>query len=161
MSKQLTFDIFPGDTFSDSKEYYLLISLHQEYLAQIQAGVKKFEYRRKFFAKPAKAFVYVNSPISQIAALVTLGFPIIDSVEKIAQIAENVHSGHGKAIVDYMDGLQRGYAIPILNCKELKRVHLRDIRAKFPHFAPPQSYIILNNYPPLLEYLLGIPYETK
>ncbi|HEU5140066.1 MAG TPA: hypothetical protein VFT51_08835 [Bacillales bacterium] len=130
----------------------LLLSLQPEPYNQIRQGVKKYEYRRKFINEPSLAFVYVSSPIKAVSALVEFGRPVIDSPEYIAEIAEKEKTGSFEGTMRYLEGLEKGYAIPILSFKEIQPVSLDDLRDKF-QFTAPQSYFYLYRKPELFTFL--------
>lgn len=116
-------------------------------------GMKKYEYRRAFLNEAVTAFIYVSSPVKEIRGVIQFGKPIIDSVEKIAMIAEQEQSGWGEGIISYMSGLETGYAVPILSLQEIPPIPLQQLRSTY-QFTAPQSYIYLETNKKLKEALL-------
>lgn len=146
---------------------YLLLSLRPPYYYQMKAGTKRYEYRRRFVAQPCTTFLYLGTtprdPLSgSIPARVELGQPIIDHPERIAELAESQNPGSGASILKYMAGLDRGYAIPIGELTDIVPVRIEELRRLSSAFRPPQSYLVVNNFPKLLGLLLaGSPAPTR
>jgi predicted transcriptional regulator len=141
------------------KELYLLLSLRPPYYYQMKAGTKKYEYRIKFVQQPTTTFLYLGAtpldPLSgSIPAKVQFGVPIVDHPSRIGELAESQKPGSSASILQYMADREKGYAIPVLSVEEIETVKLAELKARFPHFCPPQSYMVLNNYPDLLAFLL-------
>ena len=157
MNNNLQLDFGFGGPASGSSEVFLLLSIQHEYYVQIKNGSKKYEYRRIFRNDPTTTFLYVASPYQTVSALATFGQPFVGSVEAISKLAEEQRKGGGESITRYMAGLTRGYAVPIESFEEIEPVTLKELRDRFPEFTPPQSYIVLNNYPNLLSFLLSRP----
>jgi predicted transcriptional regulator len=135
------------------------LSLKPLYYYQMKAGTKKYEYRRRFVRRPSITFLYLGTspsdPLtSTIPAYVRFDTPIIDHPSKIGDIAESQKPGSSKSILEYMSGLTEGFAIPVLDVEDIEMVRLGELRHHFPHFVPPQSYIVLNRYPEMLSFLL-------
>ncbi len=125
----------------------------------MKAGTKKYEYRRKFVHQSTTTFLYLGAtpadPLSgSIPAKVQFGVPIVDHSSRIGELAEDQKPGSSASILAYMAGREKGYAIPVLSVEEIEAVKLADLKARFPRFCPPQSYLVLNNYPDLLAFLL-------
>jgi len=142
-----------------TKELYLLLSLRPPYYYQMKAGTKKYEYRRKFVHQATTTFLYLGAtpsdPLSgSIPAKVQFGMPIVDHPSRIGELAESQKPGSSASILAYMAGRDKGYAIPVLSVEEIEAVKLAELKARFPRFCPPQSYLVLNNYPDLLAFLL-------
>ena len=60
-------------------------------------------------------FVYLNAPVSRLAAVIDLGSAIVDAPERIAAIAEAARPGNGASVLEYVRDLERAFAIPILS----------------------------------------------
>ena len=137
---------------------YLLLSLRPPYYHQMKAGTKRYEYRRRFVARPCTTFLYLGTtprdPLSgTVPARVEFGKPIIDHPDRIGQLAETQTPGSGASILAYMAGLDRGYAIPIRELTDIAPVRLAELQRCSPGFRPPQSYLVLNHFPELLGLL--------
>lgn len=151
MNNQLSF--FSDETCLEDK--YILMSLQEQYYTQIINGTKKYEYRKVFKEYPLSAFIYITKPKMVIKGYVKFGMPIIGTPEKISEIAEAQRLGHGKIILDYLNGLKKCYAVPILEVHEFNdELSIKQIKSAIPSFHPPQSYLTMENHPRLLDYLL-------
>lgn len=141
---------------------YILMSLQEQYYLQILNGIKVYEYRRSFKDYPLNSFIYLTSPVKKVVGYLELGNPIIGTPRQIADIAESVKIGHGSVIYDYMKDLRKCYAIPIKKVYEFEEeLTLDTLKMVFPKFTPPQSYILMENYVELLNYLLGLKMVEK
>lgn len=130
----------------------IILSLQPEPYDKIVKGLKKYEFRRKFLSLPVNAFIYVSSPIKAIKGFIEFGQPIWDEVEKIGEIAEMDGSGTKDGIKEYMNGLEQGYAIPIISVRQIESMPLSDLRTKY-NFTAPQSYINIESNPSLAKEL--------
>lgn len=144
-------NLFGGDT---TVKPSILISLQAQYWQLIVDGKKKYEYRRTFRNDAVTAFVFVTSPSSAAVGVLELDTPIIAPVPEVCQIAEEQSPGSTKGMMDYMAGLENGYAVPILSHEVFSAsLSIQEIRAVIPRFHPPQSYLVLANYPELRKLL--------
>ncbi|MDB4897787.1 MAG: family N-acetyltransferase [Firmicutes bacterium] len=132
----------------------LLLSIQADPFRRIQEGTKQYEYRRRFANRPTAAFLYVSSPVKAVCGFVEFGQPIVGSPRAIGEVAEGERPGSGAMIEQFMAGVRQGYAIPVLSFRETPAVSLDALRHAFAPFAAPQSYIILDKQPDLLEYLV-------
>lgn len=150
-----------GENEYVTNDEYVIISLMEEYFLNIVTGEKKYEYRRKFIDRPCKAFIYVNHPVMSINGIVEFERPIVDSVEKICELAEKQKSGSTPGMLTYLEGLKYAYAIPIKSITRFKPLKLEELRQEFPDFSPPQFFISVNKRPRLLTYFLNYLEENK
>lgn len=148
MDEQLSLDGGPPATL-------LLMSLRPAFMAEIRAGEKQFEYRRKYRRGPTRVFIYENAPVSAVTAMIDFGAPTIATPEEIAEMADALRPGHGEAILEYMSGLEQGFVVPIEGWREVGPIGIEELRAAHPRFAPPQSYMLLASAPALRELLLA------
>lgn len=133
----------------------LIISIEKKWFDLMVEGKKKYEFRRKFIDTPCNAFIYVPSPICEIQGYVEFGDPIIDTPNKINRLALSQGINEDSDILEYMEGIDYGYAIPIKKVKKLnKPISLDYLRENYT-FTAPQSYIIVDKKPFLLDYLLN------
>ncbi|MGN7382037.1 MULTISPECIES: hypothetical protein [unclassified Paenibacillus] len=144
--QQLEFEI-PED------KRIIILSLQPDPYREILEGSKKHEFRRKFLSTSVNAFIYVSSPIKEITAYIEFGKPIIDKVENIGRIAELEGSGSMEGISRYMNGLETGFAIPIISIREIEPLTLEELRKTY-RFTAPQSYIHLESNPKLKATLI-------
>ena len=52
-------------------------------------------------------FVYLNAPVSRLAAVIDLGPAVADAPEQIAAIAERARAGNGPSVLEYVQDLKR------------------------------------------------------
>lgn len=134
----------------------LIISIEKKYFDLMLKHKKKYEFSRKFINGPCSAFIYIPSPVSEIQGYIEFGSPIIESTNRINEIALSQGLDVDSDILEYMKGLKKGYAIPVLTIKKLRKpVSLELLRKKY-SFSAPQSYIIVDKKPKLLNYLLKL-----
>jgi len=144
----------------DQNKVFLLLSLQHQYYQQICNKEKLYEYRRFFRNEAVNAFIYVTSPQKYISGYVVFGNPRIGSPEEISKIAESQKPGYGTIIYNYFKDLKKCYAIPLLEFNKYRiPLKLNEIKESFPSFNPPQSYIILNKHPILLNFLLDNSFD--
>jgi len=127
----------------------VLLSIRPEPFRMIKAGEKKYEYRRVYLSCATTAVLYVSSPVMAICGVAEFGTPIVDTVDRIAQIAESEHAGWGSATREYLRGLRVGYAIPVLSFREVSPIGISELKTALGAFTPPQSYLVLRNHPAL------------
>jgi len=156
-NRQVLFDFAAEEPLRGGRATHVMLSLKPIYLQRMRQGKKKYEYRRKFVRKPTIAFIYANDPVQAVCAKVEFDPPIIGPIEYISQIAESEREGGGKSILEYMAGLKEGYAIPVKEVYDIELVAASELKKLRPQFRPPQSYIILDNFPELLSFLLQRP----
>ncbi|MBN1459502.1 MAG: hypothetical protein JXA57_08190 [Armatimonadetes bacterium] len=133
----------------------LLLSLQPQYWSPILAGTKRYEYRRSFRADAVQAYIYFSSPRKEVGAFVDFGTPIIGTPQQIADLAEREHPGSQQAMLDYLRGCERGFAVPILACEEIvPGISLRELRERF-GFTAPQGYLVLNRHPALRDFIFA------
>ncbi|GAA3239920.1 hypothetical protein [Actinocorallia longicatena] len=129
----------------------ILMALHAEYFDLIWQGLKTHEFRRRFLeGRPTRWFVYLNAPVSRLAAVIDLGPAVVDAPKLIAEIAEAARAGNGASVLEYVKDLDRAFAIPILCVTEYRGLSADDLRQALGRFHPPQGYIRLNRHPELL-----------
>ena len=119
----------------------VLISVHPIFAAEIAAGRKKVEFRRRWSKMPTDVLVvYATAPIKAIVA--------------VAEVSEVCRAGHahlweicksfGGAITrarlrDYMHDLDQGVAI-LLGRLDVPKIGINPLEAFGSDFVPPQSY---------------------
>jgi predicted transcriptional regulator len=142
-------DLF-GDSLGIDAEP-VLMALHAEYYELIWQGLKTHEFRRRFLEdRPVRWFVYLNAPVSRLAAVIDLGPAVVDAPEQIAAIAERARAGNGASVLDYVKDLERAFAIPILRVAEYPGLSAAELRDELGSSHPPQGYVRLRQYPHLL-----------
>ena len=129
----------------------VLMALNPEFYELIWRGLKTHEFRRRFLdARPVRWFVYLNAPVSRLAAVIELGSAIVDAPERIAAIAEAARPGNGASVLEYVRDLERAFAIPILSVTEYPGLPVAELRAELGDFHPPQGYVRLAQHRQLL-----------
>ena len=117
----------------------VILSIKPEYVAEIKAGRKGFEFRKTIVKeKVEKVYIYASSPVSKVVGEfqpvdILVGAPV-DIWEKTKS-----QSGITKAFYDeYFNGKPVAYAIVIQNLK------IYDIPKELPFHAP-QSFRYINS----------------
>jgi len=129
----------------------VLMALNPEFYELIWQGQKTHEFRRRFLHdRRVRWFVYLNAPVSRLAAVIDLGPAIVDVPERIAAIAEATRAGNGASVLAYVRDLDRAFAIPILRVREYPGVPADELRAELGSFHPPQGYVRLAQHQSLL-----------
>jgi predicted transcriptional regulator len=129
----------------------VLMALKAEYYWLMWQGGKTYEFRRRFMeARPVRWFVYLNAPVSRLAAVIDLGPAVAGAPEQIARIAEAARPGNGASVLEYVRDLDRAFAIPILQITEYPGLPFADLDAELGGFHPPQGYVRLSQHPELL-----------
>lgn len=143
-----------GETESDYIPADVIILSLQPYAFDlIRSGTKKMEYRRRFRKRPTIGVIYVSTPTKEIRGFMLMAAPIIDTPKRIGEIAESLIPGNGQAVYDYLKDQKQGYAIPIKQYTDITPISLERLRTEF-EFEAPQSYVLGNTYPKLLNYLI-------
>lgn len=129
----------------------VLMALHAEYYDLIWRGEKIHEFRKRFLkGTPVRWFVYLNAPVSRLAAVIDLGPAVVDAPQRIAEIAERTRKGNGASVFDYVKDVEEAFAIPILAVREYPGLSVANLREELGGFHPPQGYLRLNNNSALL-----------
>ena len=112
----------------------VILSIKPEYVAEIKAGKKRFEFRKAVFKQPVeKVYIYASAPVSRVVG----EFQPVDVLSgKPDDIWEKTKefSGIAKEFFDeYYKGKRTAYAIVIQNLKMYDK-------AKELPFHAPQSF---------------------
>jgi predicted transcriptional regulator len=143
-------DLFGRDGWGTGAEP-VLMALQPEYYELIWRGLKTHEFRRRFLeGRAVRWFVYLNAPVSRLAAVIELGPAVADTPDRIAALADRVRAGNGASVLDYLRDLDRAYAIPILRATEYAGLSADELHEELGRFHPPQGYVRLNQHPELL-----------
>jgi predicted transcriptional regulator len=143
-------DLF-GDAVPDVVPDPVLMALHAEYYNLIWQGAKTHEFRRRFLeGRPVRWFVYLNAPVSRLAAVIDLGPAVVGSPDEVAGIAERMRPGNGASVLEYVLDLDRAFAIPILGVTEYPGLSADELRAELGAFHPPQGYVRLAQHAELM-----------
>jgi predicted transcriptional regulator len=137
-----------GDSAPDAVPEPVLMVLHAEYYDLIWQGLKTHEFRRRFLAgRTVRWFVYLNAPVSRLAAVIDLGPAEVGSPDEVAGIAERMRPGNGASVLEYVRDLDQAFAIPILGVTEYPGLSADELRAELGDFHPPQGYVRLRQHP--------------
>ena len=128
----------------------VLMSLHAEYYELIVSGEKRFEYRKRYAVTgPSRWYVYLNAPVSRLAAVIELGTPIHGSPTDIAELAEKARHGNGQSVHDYLAPAGHGVALPIHHLYEYPGITAAELTASLGKWHPPQGYTLIDRHPDL------------
>ena len=147
---QLQEGLFPTAECQVSAEP-VLMALKPEFYELIWRGQKRHEFRRRFVeGRPVRWFVYLNAPVSRLAAVIDLGPAVADIPERIAAIAEAARPGNGASVLEYVRDLDRAFAIPIVGVAEYPGLPVADLQDELGVFHPPQGYVRLAQHRQML-----------
>jgi predicted transcriptional regulator len=143
----------------------VLMALKPEFYELIWQGLKRHEFRRRFVeGRRVRWFVYLNAPVSRLAAVIDLGPAVVDVPERIAAIAEAGRPGNGASVLEYVRDLDRAFAIPIVGVTEYPGLPVADLQDELGGFHPPQGYVLLARHRQLLavceKMATGAPVRT-
>jgi predicted transcriptional regulator len=143
-------DLF-GDASPDAVPEPVLMALHAEYYELIWQRLKTHEFRRRFLeGRAVRWFVYLNAPVSRLAAVIDLGPAVVGAPDEVAAIAERMRPGNGASVLEYVRDLDRAFAIPILSVTEYPGQSAEELRAELGAFHPPQGYVRLAQHPEMM-----------
>lgn len=122
----------------------VILSIKPQFVQEIIAGRKKFEFRKKIFKQQIqKVYIYSSSPECKIIGEFVLGH-IVEGTPISVWKKTNKHSGITKAFFDsYFLNRKKAYALKINDfIKYEKPVNPYAILSDF---TPPQSYRYVEN----------------
>lgn len=128
----------------------VVMSLSPEYYALMWERKKDHEFRRRYLAgRPTQWFVYLTVPASRLCAVIDLDTAIEDTPTAIATIAEQMRTGNGQSVYDYLaaKGSETGYAMPIRRVREFEGFSADDLARMLDGFHPPQGYTRVDHHP--------------
>lgn len=112
----------------------VVLSIKPEYVAEIKAGRKCFEFRKAIFKeKVEKVYIYASSPISMVVGEFQPVDILSDKPDKIWEVTRDSAGISEQSYNDYFMGRSVAYAIVIQNLK------MYDIPKHLPFHAP-QSF---------------------
>lgn len=111
---------------------------------------KIIEYRRTFPKECNYAYMYISKPIKAICGIVEFGnkFALEDWRIEYANFANVI------ARIDAYNSSYR-YAMEIKSFQKIEPISLQSLRINVPNFVAPQSYLILEHNPTLMDYVLN------
>jgi len=122
----------------------VLLSVKPKYAELIKSGLKKYEFRRKFFKKTGrgKIYIYSTSPVKKIIGAFDASTIYEDLPPKIWNLFGE-HSGLSEAeFFQYFKDCKTAFAIKITNLVIFQEPW--DPSDYFLEFNPPQSYCYFN-----------------
>jgi predicted transcriptional regulator len=119
----------------------VLISVHPFYAAEIAAGRKKVEFRRRWSNKPTDILVvYATAPIKAIVAVAEISEVRRAGNAQLWEICKSFGGAITRArLRDYMHDLDQGVAL-LLGNLALPKIEINPKAAFGGDFIPPQSY---------------------
>lgn len=140
-------DLF-GDLELTTPPEPVLMSLNPDYYELMWQGLKTHEFRRRYFTgRPTTWYVYLTAPVSRLAAVIDLDEAVVDTPQRIAEIAEAVRVGNGASAYEYMQDLERGFALPIRQVWEYAGFAAAELTEMLGSFHPPQGYTLVAKHP--------------
>lgn len=109
---------------------------------------KLLEYRRRFPKNCEYAYMYVSSPVKAICGIVYFGkkYDLEEWKKEYSYDSEII-----KRIDKYLDNYKYAYEIKAI--QKIKPITLKSLRENNEGFVAPQSYLLLNNFPNLADYI--------
>lgn len=142
-------DLFEGADI-EIRPPRVLMSLHAEYYDLMWSGAKVFEYRKRYGVDgPSTWYVYLNAPVSRLAAVIDLDPPVTGSPSEIADLAERARTGNGASVLAYLEPAGRGVALPIRHVREYPGFTAEQLTAALGKWHPPQGYTMIDRHPAL------------
>ena len=132
----------------------LLMSIKTQYINQIFAGTKKYEFRRKSIGKNncnKKIYIYSSKEDKAI-----VGYIIIDKIlsEDLKTIQELTNNLNNKSMENYFKDLKICYALHIKEYhKFIEPIKLIDIKIIDKNFVIPQFYRYIKQEEPIYNIL--------
>lgn len=119
----------------------VLISVHPFYAAEITAGRKRVEFRRRWSNRPTDVLVvYATSPIKSIVAVVEVAEVRRTSCSRLWEICKSLGGAITRArLREYMHDLDQGVAL-ILGRLFVPNKEIGPEEVFGNNFVPPQSY---------------------
>ncbi|MBD3948902.1 hypothetical protein I4Q36_04935 [Tuanshanicoccus lijuaniae] len=125
-----------------------LISFWPKIFEQIIDQRKLIEYRRNFPQNCDYAYMYISKPIKSICGIIY--FNKKHSLKDWKAQYEN-DDLVSKRIAKYSENYR--YAVEIKGIQKIKPISLKQLQNNFPNFRAPQSYILLNNFPDIQDFI--------
>lgn len=123
-----------------------LMSFWPQVYKRILDGEKLLEYRRVFPKNCKYSFMYISSPVKAICGII-----YFDDVLYLDDLMEKYDEQTDSRIGNYLDKYH--YAGTIKAIQRIKPITLEQLRKGVPHFTAPQSYLYLDNFPLLKDFI--------
>lgn len=126
----------------------VLMSLNPEYYRMLWKGLKRHEFRRRYLRGCSTTwYVYLNAPVSRLAAAIELGSAIVNSPHVLAELAEQDGAGTGQAVLAYLKDEDHAFALPIRTVCEYEGLSAAELAAMLDGFQPPRGYTLIDEHP--------------
>lgn len=126
----------------------VLMSLNPEYYELMWQGLKRHEFRRRYLTgRPTTWYAYLTAPVSRLTAVIDLDEAIGDAPQRIAEIAEQARAGNGASVYEYLQGPERGFALPIARIREYAGFTAAELANMLGSFHPPRGYTLVARHP--------------
>ncbi len=131
-------------------EKEIFLSFKPEYFRPILYNIKKYEYRKRFAKEELNAYLYLSSPIKEVIGFIEFGKPMLSKNILDSKLSnENV-----KIRIKRLIENGENYIIPIKSISLYKKpISLKEIREIDKDFHIPQSYLYIDKYNKLHDYL--------
>jgi hypothetical protein len=123
-----------------------LMSFWPQVYNKILDGEKLLEYRRVFPKNCKCAFMYISTPVKAISGIIYFD-DILHLDNLIGQFDEQTET----RINNYLDKYH--YAGTIKAIQKINPITLDELRNGVPNFTVPQSYLYIDNYPALKDFI--------
>ncbi|SAL80836.1 hypothetical protein AWB68_05954 [Caballeronia choica] len=126
---------------------HLLISLENRHAANILAGTKHVELRRRkmHVNEGDLVWFYVKKPVAAVVGCAVVGKCTVDEPAALWKQFGSVSGLVRSEFMGYLDGATQAFAMGVQDPRPIKRpVSLADLRGALPDFHPPQFYCRLN-----------------
>jgi len=123
----------------------VLLSIKPQYVKEIIAGRKKYEFRKSIYKTKdvKKIYIYSSSPEQRIVGMFTPAEVIEDSPANLWRKYKNSAGISKEDFFNYFDTKQLGFAIPIDSLEIFSEpINPKEIISKF---TPPQSFQYIND----------------
>ena len=131
--------------FSDSrKQTRVLLSIRPKFARAILRGYKRYEFRRRIFARHVDVVVmYVTSPVASVVAEFDVDNIIRAPLPKLWEQTRNYAGIDEELFLQYFDGNKIGYAIQVGSIREyVSPFCLKEELG----LSPPQSFVYLDSF---------------
>lgn len=118
-----------------------LFSIHPNHAEEILAGRKKFEFRKKIFARKdvTSIVIYATSPVCRVIGEFDVGEILEGQPDYIWNETQKFAGVEHAFFQKYFEGRERAYAISVKNVKRYKKSKGLDEMIPFSPVAP-QSF---------------------
>ncbi len=128
----------------------IFLSFRPEFFRPILYGIKKYEYRKRFFKEPVIAYLYLSSPVREVIGIMELGQPLL--IKEIINDIDKKTITYSRLKKRLENNIQ--YAIPIKSLRLYKKpISIEEIKKIESSFHVPQSYLNIFKFNNLYNYL--------